>query len=145
MRHLGVDVVLHEIKAIADLKELTGGDRVPVVVGPLRYGSRRIDVEPPIAHRDANEGVGDALRHRPRDQRGVGRRVRAIAFRHQPAALHHNQREADAHVGRLSAEPVERLFEPFEVAGWLPAWPFIGGPRHAGVLFGQGLHASDGS
>ncbi len=145
VRHLGVDVVLHESKPVAHMEQLPGRYRVPIVVRPLWNGGRRIDVELPIAHRDANESVGDALRHRPRDKRGVGRRVGAIAFGHQPAALDHNQSEADAHVRWLCAEPVERLLEPFAVAGCLASWPLIGGPLHVGILFGQGWHGSDGS
>ena len=86
-----------------------------------------IEREQTVADQDADRCVGDALGHAPRDQRGVGGdrttrpedgvRLHAVAFEHDLAALHHEQREADSVRGfvgeQLVGDPQDRFVHEY--------------------------------
>ena len=58
------------------------GDAAPRIVGisPCIDWCNRPRIESSILHENADEGMGDALGHRPRQQRSVGTGIRAVSL-----------------------------------------------------------------
>ena len=105
--HPVVDIVLDEVEPVAHGEQLAQGDGVTRVggVGPFGNEDRRVEVEPPVPDEDADGGVKHRLRHRPAEQRGLGRDRRGgrievleragVALEDESAPVDHGEGEGD--------------------------------------------------
>jgi hypothetical protein len=124
------------------VQQVVEGDRRPLVVAPRRHVRRGVDVEAPVADEQPDQGVGERLRHRPRQQlRGVLHRLRrpipvlqrpAVALGEQATALDddHGVRRAE----RATAEHLVEQRLDVDARRDVATRPLVGGPRHGGGL-----------
>ncbi len=98
-------------QAAAHVQQVVEGDRGSGVVAalPARDRCGRGNVEQAVAHEETHQRVGDALRHRPRDEGRVGAGAGTVLLGHDLPALHDDDRVRLTEFGWLGEGAGEHL------------------------------------
>src|SRR5581483_12405262 len=79
---------LEVLLPVNHVQPLSPGDAAALIArSPVRGPHRLVDVDTAFEDGAADQGVGDRLRYRPRDEAALGAEAVCVALGHEPAAF----------------------------------------------------------